>query len=612
MNWTPLHCHSTFSLLDGFSSVKEILSRCQELGYQGCALTDHGNISGCVKFSSAFREAGLKPILGSELYITKDLDIHERKLQHLLCLAKNKEGWRRLVELTSIANDNVYFKPRLSLKKIEEINDGNLIGFSGHLGSTLASCLFEDGKLVVDPIKKAREVLYKHFEAFGRENFFIEVQLIDPTDKALLVGSIMRELAQQEGVKTIATGDSHYARKEDAFYQRLLLCSTLKMTFKQVRNKLNSGEDVPLASFFKTDNFHIPSIEELLVKSSKEEIDNTNLVFDMCEDYSLESQPLLPKIGVADEKQELLRLCREGWNKKLNELLKNDKQLKQTYVDRVKSELDIINGAGLEGYFLVVQDYVNWARNNGILIGPGRGSASGSLVSYLTGITAVDPIPFDLLFSRFYNEGRNKDGHVSLPDIDIDFPTSKRQEVINYIRNKYGQSRVAQIVTFGKLKARAAFKETLRILEACDPATANKITKKIPEESKITDKMKAEEETSVLMYTMKYTDDLKDWVQIDDSGEITGEFANEMKQALKIEGIYKNTGKHAAGIIISPVDLKSECPMIYDKNGDEKLAGFEMDDLEKIGQVKFDILALSMLDLFMDVNNMLKFGDNNV
>jgi len=273
-----------------------------------------------------------------------------------------------------------------------------------------------------------------------------------------------------------------------------------------------------------------------------------------------------------------------------------DPKLYDAYKDRVLRELEVISKADLAGYFLIVQDYVNHFRNQGCLIGPARGSGGGSLVCYLTGITLLDPIKYGLLFERFYNEGRNTADHVSLPDIDVDFPPDYRDAVIDYLREKYGSSQVCQMLTFGRLAGRSILKEVLRVNESCSFDQMNEITKKIPNEASISDLLEEMDEPSVIRWALENDKNaLIDYCWIDEDGSLQGEYAKVFEQAMRMEGIFKTQGKHAAGVVIASHNLEKICPMVKASRGDEKIAGMEMGDLESIGCVKFDILGVSLL-----------------
>ena len=272
------------------------------------------------------------------------------------------------------------------------------------------------------------------------------------------------------------------------------------------------------------------------------------------------------------------------------------------YLDRIKKELSVIQDANLSGYFLIVRDIVNYVKRNEWLPGPGRGSAAGCLVSYLVGITQVDPIEHDLIFERFYNAGRNTDNHISLPDIDIDVPAERRDDTINYIRSKYGNNKVGQMITFGRLQGRGALKEVFRVHEACTFDEMNTITKNIPQEHEISDQLQDMDEPSIIKWALiNQPEGLKEWCHINDDEQIEGKYSKLFEQAIRLEGTYKSQGKHAAGVVISSENLSEVCPMVRDKHGEEKVAGLEMQDLESMGHVKFDVLGINFLDKIMKI-----------
>ena len=288
-------------------------------------------------------------------------------------------------------------------------------------------------------------------------------------------------------------------------------------------------------------------------------------------------------------------MCRNGWRKLING--KIDKADQDVYRDRVLSELAVIEKAKLSGYFLIVQDYVNEFKNRGCLVGPGRGSGGGSLVCYLTGITMIDPIKYGLIFERFYNEGRNTEDHISLPDIDVDFPPSYREQVIDYLKLKYGQEKVCQMLTFGRLSGRSIIKEVLRVNELCSFDMMNKITDKLPSEAAISDLLGEMENPSVILWALENDrDSLVDYCWINEDGSLGGDYAKAFEQSMRMEGIFKTQGKHAAGVVIASEDLTKVCPMVKASRGSEQIAGMEMSDLEAIGCVKFDILGVSVLE----------------
>jgi DNA polymerase-3 subunit alpha len=612
-----------FSLLDGLSKPSQIADRCVEINARACALTDHGNIAGSIKFHKEMKTKGIKPILGCELYICNNdptIQSKENKeLSHFIVLAKNLKGWKNLIRLISESNrpDFYYHKPRLNFEALSAFTGGDLIGICGHLGSVLADKIIKNDGLIKDWEKIGVDLIQKMKDIFGPENFFLESQLMDKDNTPIQVDltDVIRQLGKITNTKVICTPDAHYCRKEDSNDQRILLCNNIKTTFPEISRKISNGEDVPLSCFFTSDNFHILSQEEINSLHTEEEIENTNLVADMCEEYNILSNPNLPPFECPDSynpDEYLRQLCRDGWKEKIANTISKDDQ--QSYIDRIKYELEVLQGAGLSSYFLIVQDIVNYVRHNNWLPGPGRGSAAGCLVSYLIGITSIDPLRYNLMFDRFYNAGRNSKDHISMPDIDVDVPINKRELIIEYIKQKYGHDKVSQMVTFNTIKGRGALKDVLRVYGNITFDEMNKITKNIPDEAKIADELQEmKEETgeaSIIRWALENNPDkLKEWCFIDENNELQGPLAKRFEQAIRLEGTKSNQSKHAAGIAISSMPLKETCPMVYDSKNEQLIAGMEMQDLESIGVIKFDILGVAMLDKIMTIKDILKNGE---
>ena len=618
--YIPLHCHSMYSLLDGLSKPSQIAERCLEIGATACALTDHGNIAGAIKFHKEMTKNKIKPILGCEIYIChNDATIQSKEnkdLSHFIVLAKNLEGWIKLINLVSESNrpDVFYHKPRVDLDILSKFIDGNMIGFCGHLGSLLADKIICDNRIIDDWKSVGVSLIEKLKNIFGEDNFFLEAQLMDKENTPLQIEltNIIRELGKITNTKIICTPDAHYTRKEDAVDQRILLCTNLKTTLPEISKKISNGQEVPLSCFFLSDNFHILSQEEMNGLHTEEEIENTQLVADMCEFYDITSRPNLPPFDCGGGPDEFLRqLCRNGWKEKIANIIPKEDQ--QIYIDRIKYELDILQGAGLSSYFLIVQDIVNYVRSQNWLPGPGRGSAAGCLVSYLIGITNIDPIQYSLLFDRFYNSGRNTSDRVSMPDIDVDVPIEKREEIIAYIKRKYGDPQVSQMVTFNTIKGRGAIKDVLRAYGNISFDEMNDITKNIPDEAKIADdlqEMKDEHgEASIIRWALEnQSEKLKEWCFIGENGQLEGPLAKRFEQAIRLEGTKVNQSKHAAGVAIASQALSTLCPIVFDSKSKTKIAGMEMEDLESIGVVKFDILGVAMLDKIMFLVFMILLG----
>jgi DNA polymerase-3 subunit alpha len=562
------------------------------------------------------KDRNIKPILGCELYISSDDSTiktkENSKLSHFIVLAKNKKGWDSLIKLVSESNkpENFYHKPRLDLGRLKQFIDGNLIGFCGHLGSTLANILENDP---VSAKENGVRFISEMKELFGSDNFFLEAQLMDQVNipQQINLTELIRQLGKTTNTKVICTPDAHYCEKSDSVDQRILLCNNLKTTFIDINKKLLNHEDVPMGCFFKSDNYHILSPEEMAQLHTQEEIDNTNYVDSLVESYNILSNPCLPKFDCPNNlnPDEYLReLCRQGWKEKIANVIPKEKH--EVYVDRIKNELEVLQGANLSSYFLIVRDIVDYVRRNEWLPGPGRGSAAGCLVSYLIGITAIDPIKHDLLFERFFNAARA----ASMPDIDVDVPINKREQVISYIREKYGAGKVSQMITYNTMKGRGALKEVLRVYGNISFEEMNRITKSIPDEAKIADELQEmKEETgeaSIIRWALENNvDKLKEWCYINEENELSGPLAKRFEQAIRLEGTKSNQSKHAAGIVISVNDLSDVCPMIYDNKNDQLIAGMEMQDLEALGMIKFDILGIALLDKIMTISDLLRNGE---
>lgn len=597
-NYIPMHIHSSFSLLDGIIKMDQLSEKCKELGYKYCAITDHGSVSGAIKFATTMQKTGITPLLGTEFYVSyKDSTIKDgdnRKLYHMVVCAKNKESWYKLIQAISASNhpDNYYYKPRLDLEKLAAIIGDSCFIFSGHPGSYLW-----DKKTTPEIVEGI-----KYLKGLFGNNLYLELQrfIQDPeVDQHI---DMLIEAGKQTNTKGVACIDAHYTNKKDARLHRIVLCSNLHKTLPQI-NRMSPSER-PMSVFFNTDKFYVPSIDELKgFGHTDEELDMSSIISQI-EPFKINEQPKLPKFS--EDEHELLReKTREGWRRK------SKVNWQQEYLDRVKMELDVFTKWNLSGYSLIVADYIQWAKDQGMLVGPGRGSSGGSLVYFLLNIVEVNPIPFKLDFERFFNEARCSKDSVSLPDVDTDFPIEGRERVIGYMRGKYGPEKVCQIATFGALKGKAAIKEVFRVLEVCDAETVNKITKPIPDEAAIADELEEQDEDSIISWCLRNQPKmLQEYCQLVD-GKLTGEYAQYFEIAIELEGIHKSQGKHAAGVIVSSEKLADIAPLIYDQKSGEPIVALDKKDIEKIGLVKFDILGLGALDKLMSVNNLLRYGTIN-
>ncbi len=620
-----LHNHTHFSLLDGLSQPEKIMEKCVEYGYPACAMTDHGSISGAVDFLDAAKKTKgkVKPILGNEFYVCEQdatvKDSSNRQLTHLCVLAKNLAGWKSLMKASNLSNkpEHYYYKPRLSLEKLAGQVGENCIAFSGHPGSHLANILFYNIKLAYGAktpdqvrsflktywLREAMDLAGRMKELFP--SFYVEIQAVDKNFAAAqVIAQCLREVAQKTNVPVVATGDCHYVDKKDAEDHRILLCCLLKTNIKKIRNQIDEAEDVAFGGFFRGDSYAIPTPSELYDANTQEEVRNSLLIAEQCEVYSIGGPTRLPKFRDAAEKGKsehefLTELCRSNWNRLVSDVIPKDRH--HVYVDRIKYELEVLRANNLSGYFCIVQDFCNYARQNNWLMNPGRGSAGGCLTSYLAGITRLDPIKYDLPFERFYNAGRNTPTKVSLPDIDCDFPKHARPKIIKYLQQKWGEDKVGHIVTFGRMQGPSALKNVLRANGACGFDEMNRITSYIPEESKIADELQEMDEPSIIRWALTHrADKLKQWCKLNKEGKCEGEYAAYFEQAIRFEGTKSGKGKHASGIIISDEPLIDVCPMIYDEKEKNMMCGLEGEPLEGVGFPKFDVLGVLVLDRLQD------------
>lgn len=468
--------------------------------------------------------------------------------------AKNKEGWLELIRIVSTVDDESSVNKALLVKLA---NNGNMI------------CVAKDEAL--SPVS-------------GKDFY----------------------------VKTEAFSDTYYAEKEHSELHRVLLCSGMKTTLPQIKRSLNSRQQIDNQEFFECNDYYLKDRAEtaaMLINDPQMEVFDE--IFNKIENYNILNRPILPNFVTPDgltQKEYLRLLIEDAWSKMEDSVSEQDLQV---YRDRIEREFGVIEGADLFGYFLVVRDIIDHCHSQGWMVGPGRGSAAGCLISFLIGITQIDPILYNLLFERFYNAGRNTVDHVSLPDIDIDVPSGKRDAIILYLKDKYGHSNVSQMCTFGRLQGRSAIKEVMRVNNACGFGEMNEITKYIPDEAAVSDQLAEmdEEDRSIIRWALlNNADELRDYCYIDEDGQLRGDYAEYFQQAIDIEGTFKTQGKHAAGVVISAEPLYEVCPMINQKSGGEKIAGLEMNDLEALGHVKFDVLALSLLDKLMYIEELLGKG----
>src|SRR5438552_622739 len=572
MSFVHLHLHTQFSLLDGANKIKELLPRVRAAGMPACAITDHGNMFGAVQFTEEARRHGVQPIIGCEMYVAPQsrfeksgrIDDYEAGGNyHLILLATNRDGYRHLCRLVTAGfQDGFHYKPRVDKELLRELG-GGLIALSGCLRGEVAHALASGQP---EKARSAAEELARIFD--GR--FYIEIQDNRLPAQERVNRELVR-LARELGLPVVGTNDCHYLRPEDAAAHEVLLCIQTGKTFSDEHRWK-----------FETDQLYVKDATEMSAAFADvpEAVANTLDIARRC-DLELTQHLQFPVYRVpGNETLEavLERDVRRGLDERLNEArtLGWDPARERLYEERARSELAIITSMGFAGYFLIVADFINWAKDQGIPVGPGRGSAAGSLVAYALRITDLDPLEHGLLFERFLNPERR-----SMPDIDVDFCFVRRDEVIRYVREKYGADRVAQIITFGTLKGKQAIKDVGRVLDFTFAET-DRIAKLYPEPRQGKD--------FPLEQALEMEPRLR---ELRDSGEREGRLFD---LALRLEGLLRHASKHAAGIVISNRPLSDDVPLWVDKDG-AVVTQYTFTDAEAIGLIKFDFLGLKTLTL---------------
>src|SRR5271170_3118007 len=571
--FTHLHLHTDYSLLDGACDVDKLAGHLSKIGQTAAAMTDHGNIYGAVHFFDAMQKKGIKPILGCELYICKNDDHRAApegdKYNHLLVLAENQEGYRNLVRLTSeAALHGFYSKPRVSKDFLSRHTEG-LIGFSGCLAGEV------NQNLMAGKYEDAKRTAGMFQEMFGKGNFFLEVQDhgLAP-DKA--VCDALFKMERELDIPIIATNDSHYVGSDDSRAHEILLCV-------QTAGSMND----PKRFKFDTQEFYIKSAEEMLrtFAQNPEVCSRTMQFIDRCNLKMTKVDNPFPDFIVPEGEtldSYFEQVCREGLTMRLETAvahLRDRGLLRKTITDyeaRLDRELDIIKQMKFPGYFMIVWDFIRYAREQGIPVGPGRGSAAGSLVAYCMEITDIDPLQNELLFERFLNPER-----ISMPDIDIDFCMNRRGEVIEYVKRKYGSDQVAQIITFNTMAAKAAIKDVGRALDM-PYGEVDRIAKMIPPTIGIT-----------------IDQALKDKGPLATAYDSDPKIKELIDAALRLEGLIRGAGVHAAGVVIAPKPLTELVPVTRTKD-DSIVTSYDMGAIEKMGLLKMDFLGLTTLTVIDD------------
>jgi DNA polymerase-3 subunit alpha len=568
-DFVHLHNHSDFSLLDGAASIESLVARAKTLKMSALALTDHGNMFGALKFYLECRKQEIKPIIGSEFYVapgsrfTKSGSEGTARYYHIVLLAKDVAGYQNLLKLSSLSYvEGFYYKPRIDDELLQRYSQG-LIVLSGCMGGEIP-------RLVLDgQIEAAQQKARSYDELFGRGNFYLEVQNQGiPEQRNILDG--LRQLSRRTGIPLVATNDIHYTDKEDAYAQDVLICVG-------TGKKASEGKRLK----FAFPEFYFKSQEEMAraLPDFPESLRNTRVIADMCNLEIPLPGPLLPHYEVPRGytlESYLSELAHRGLTERYPDPSREIRE-------RLDYELSVISSMGYTGYFLIVWDFIHFARENGIPVGPGRGSGAGSLVAYALKITDIDPLKYGLLFERFLNPER-----VSMPDFDIDFCYEGRSAVIDYVLRKYGSDRVGQIITFGTLKARAVIRDVARVLDF-PYAEADTIAKRVPMGPKMN-----------LRTAMKLDPEL---AQMSSKGE---NYKNLLDVSLRLEGLHRHASTHAAGIVIGQQELTHYVPLYRDPKTETVTTQYSMDYLEDCGLVKMDFLGLKTLTIIKNTVELLK------
>ena len=568
MEFTHLHVHTEYSLLDGSNKIKEYVARVKELGMDSAAITDHGVMYGVIDFYRAAREAGINPILGCEVYVApgsrfdREVGSGDDRYYHLVLLAENNQGYSNLMKIVSKAFvEGFYYKPRVDLELLEKYHEG-IIALSaclaGEVARYLARGMYEDAKIAA----------LRYQDIFGKGNFFLELQDHGIPEQQTVNQQLLR-MHRETGIDLVATNDVHYTMAEDAEPHDVLLClQTQKKLSDENRMRYEGGQ------------YYVKSPEEMarLFPYALEALENTHKIAERCHVEIEFGVTKLPKYDVPDgltSWEYLNKLCYEGLEQRYHPVTEELKK-------RLDYELSTIKNMGYVDYFLIVWDFIKYARDNDIMVGPGRGSAAGSLVAYTLGITQLDPIRYDLLFERFLNPER-----VSMPDIDVDFCFERRQEVIDYVRRKYGDDCVVQIVTFGTLAARGVIRDVGRVLDM-PYAQVDTIAKMIPQELNITID-KALGMNPELRKAYEEQDDIHRLIDL----------------AKRLEGLPRHTSMHAAGVVISQKDVSEYVPLSRAQDG-SIVTQFTMTTLEELGLLKMDFLGLRTLTVIQNAVKMVE------
>lgn len=565
-NFTHLHVHTEYSLLDGACRIDGLFDRVKELGQTAIAITDHGVMYGCVDFYKAAKAAGIKPIIGCEVYVAtrgrQDKVSRIDGSNHMVLLCKNETGYKNLIKLVSAGFiEGFYSKPRIDKQLLEQHHEG-LVCLSACLAGEIPQAL-----LAGDYEKAKASALYFN-DLFGQGNYYIEIQDHGLQEQQQVLPLLIR-LARETGIPLVASNDAHYLRKDDSKMQSILICIQTGKTISD-----------PDRMEFETDEFYIKSTEEMydLFAIAPDACENTNKIAEMCNfdfDFSKSHLPYFTAPDGLDNQVYFEKLCQDGLKQRYGKGITPEIQQRLAY------EIDVIKRMGFTNYYLIVFDFIHYAKSQGIPVGPGRGSGAGSIAAYCVGITDIDPIRYNLLFERFLNPER-----VSMPDFDIDFCYERRQEVIDYVNRKYGADHVAQIITFGTMAARAAIRDVGRVMDI-PYAQVDAVAKMVPMELKMTLR-RALEVSAELKAQYNSDDQIKDLIDT----------------ASKIEGMPRHASTHAAGVVITPEPADEYVPLAA--NDGVPVTQFTMVTVEELGLLKMDFLGLRTLTVIHDAEQMIR------
>ena len=565
-NFTHLHLHTEYSLLDGACRIEGLMQRVKALGQTAVAITDHGVMYGCVDFYKAAKKVGVKPIIGCEVYVATRTRFDKVNRidgsNHLVLLCKNETGYKNLIKMVSAGfTEGFYNKPRVDHELLEEYHEG-LICLSACLAGEIPQAL------LAGDYEKAKNLARYYEDLFGKGNYYIEIQ-DHGLDEQRAVLPLLVRLSRETGIPLVATNDAHYLEKEDSRMQHILICIQT--------NKTVNDDDV---LEFGTDEFYVKSTDEMyeLFSAWPEACENTNRIAEMCSfdfEFGVTKLPYFVAPDGMDNKEYFVKLCRDGLLRRYGADVPEDIRARLDY------EISIIDRMGYINYYLIVFDFINYAKSQGIPVGPGRGSGAGSLAAYCVGITNIDPIKYNLLFERFLNPER-----VSMPDFDIDFCYERRQEVIDYVIRKYGADHVAQIVTFGTMAARAAIRDVGRVLDM-PYGTVDGIAKLVPMEPKMT-----------LTKALSISRELKARYDADP------QVKKLIDMSLKLEGMPRHASTHAAGVVITREAADEYVPLAT--NDGNPVTQFTMTTIEELGLLKMDFLGLRTLTVIDDAEKMIR------